>query len=105
VLRIDIGSTHAWVTSVVRGERSSRLNFLSATVCVDLAEQLLAQDREPLDSGKPARILIVSPYQPHAKLLELLLREGGLAGEIRAGTVHTFQGSEADVVIVDLGRC
>ena len=46
--------------------------------------------------------LIVSPYRPHAKLLELLLQESDLSSEVRAGTVHTFQGSEADVVIFDL---
>jgi hypothetical protein len=102
VLCVDTRSTGAWVTSVTRGERASRLNFLSATVCVDLAEQLLASDRQQFQTGAPARILIVSPYRPHAKLVELLLRESGLAGEVRAGTAHTFQGSEADVVILDL---
>lgn len=102
VLVVDTAATNAWVTSVTRGERASRLNFLSATICVDLAEQLLRPGRSELPPGTPARILIVSPYRPHAKLVELLLREGGLTGEIRAGTAHTFQGSEADVVILDL---
>jgi hypothetical protein len=97
-----MGSSNAWVTSVSRGERSSRLNFLSATVSVDLAEQLLRPDRDELAPGVRARILIVSPYRPHAKLVELLLRESHLDSEVRAGTIHTFQGSEADVVIVDL---
>ena len=43
VLLVDTGSLNAWVTSVPRGRGSSRLNFLSATVCVDLAEQLLVK--------------------------------------------------------------
>lgn len=102
VLLVDMASSNAWVTSVARGEHASRLNFLSATVSVDLAEQLLRPDRDELAPGVPARILIVSPYRPHAKLVELLLRESHLASEVRAGTIHTFQGSEADVVIVDL---
>jgi hypothetical protein len=102
VLLVNTASTGAWVTSVSRGERSSRLNFLSATVCVDLAHQLLRSGRAELPPGAPARILIVSPYRPHAKLVELLLREETIAGEVRAGTAHTFQGSEADVVILDL---
>ncbi len=102
VLLVDTGSIGAWVTSVSRGNRSSRLNFLSATVCVDLAEQLLHESRPDLRPGAPPRILIACPYRPHAQLLELLLRENDLTGEVRAGTAHTFQGSEADVVILDL---
>lgn len=102
VLLVDTGSTGAWVTSVARGDTASRLNFLSATICVDVAEQLLSPEREPLEVGAPPRVLVVCPYRPHAKLLELLLREQGLEGEVRAGTAHTFQGSEADVVILDL---
>jgi hypothetical protein len=103
VLLVDTGSLNAWVTSVPRGRRgASRLNFLSATVCVDLAEQLLASTRPPPPDVMDPRILIVSPYRAHAKLLELIIRDQQLDKEVRAGTVHTFQGSEADVVILDL---
>ncbi|MFW9831911.1 MAG: AAA domain-containing protein, partial [Candidatus Thorarchaeota archaeon] len=102
VLLVDTGSLNAWVTSVPRGKRSSRLNFLSATVCVDLAEQLLLPDRPKfLNMGDP-RILITCPYHPHAKLLQLLVREQKLDEEIRAGTIHSFQGSEASIVIFDM---
>jgi len=69
VLLVDTGSTNAWVTSVARGGSVSRLNFLSATVCVDLAEQLLHAERPR--AGR--KILIVSPYRPHARLVNLLL--------------------------------
>lgn len=102
VLLVDTGSVGAWVTSVPRGPRSSRLNFLSATICIDLAELLLYKDRSALDEVEQHHILIVSPYRPHAQLLQLLLREQNLDNDVRAGTVHSFQGSEADVVIVDL---
>jgi hypothetical protein len=102
VLLIDTGSTNAWVTSVPRGKSSSRLNFLSATICVDIAEQILKEDRPSHQDGDPPRILIVCPYRPHAVLLGLLIREQGLTGEVVAGTAHSFQGSEADVVILDL---
>ncbi|MCX5653241.1 MAG: AAA domain-containing protein [Planctomycetota bacterium] len=102
VLLVDTGPLGAWVTSVPRAARSSRLNFLSATICVDIAEQLLRRDRPEFQVGHDPRILIVCPYRPHARLLELLLRKQGLAGEVLAGTAHSFQGSEADVVILDL---
>jgi hypothetical protein len=105
VLLVDTGSANAWVTSVARGGSVSRLNFLSATVCVDLAEQLLRSDRVP----RGRKVLIVSPYHPHARLVNLFLEQAGLRrkdtpedDEVVSGTAHSFQGSEADVVILDL---
>jgi hypothetical protein len=102
VVLVDTGSVGAWVTRVSWGSRSSRLNFLSATICVDLAGLLLKQDREELPDGERRRILIACPYRPHAKLLDLLVREEGLTRDVLPGTAHSFQGSEADVVILDL---
>ena len=102
VLLVDTGPVGAWVTSVSRGSRASRLNFLSATICVDLAGQLLRQDREELADGERRRILIACPYRPHARFLQLLITEEGLKKDVLAGTAHSLQGSEADVVILDL---
>ncbi|MGB2806780.1 MAG: AAA domain-containing protein [Sedimentisphaerales bacterium] len=102
VLLVDTGSLNAWVTSVPRGRGSSRLNFLSATVCVDLAEQLLLENRPEFHRENKPRILIACPYSPHAKLLQLLVRELKLGDDIRAGTIHSFQGSEASIVIFDM---
>jgi hypothetical protein len=102
VLLVDTGSLNAWVTSVPRVRGSSRLNFLSATVCVDLAEQLLLDSRPEFQIVDNPRILIACPYSPHAKLLQLMLSEQDLDKEVRAGTVHSFQGSEASIVIFDM---
>lgn len=102
VLLVDTGPVGAWVTSVARGARSSRLNFLSATICVDIARQLLRDDRSAMRIGGDRRVLIVCPYRPHAQLVELLLRDEDLTDEVGAGTAHNFQGSEADIVILDL---
>jgi hypothetical protein len=103
VVLVDTESLNAWVTSVVKHGNSSRLNFLSATVSVDLAEQLLNPERPKSIEGDPKRILIVSPYRAHAKLVRVLLQENvQINGEVISGTAHSFQGSEADVVIFDL---
>ncbi|MGO8762561.1 MAG: AAA domain-containing protein [Desulfobaccales bacterium] len=103
VLLIDTGSAGAWVTSVSRGNRASRLNFLSATISVNLAEKILKDDRPKMESGQDQRILMICPYRPHAKLLNLLIQDQNLdINEVHAGTVHNFQGSEADLVILDL---
>jgi hypothetical protein len=102
VLLIDTGSTNAWVTSVTRGNRTSRLNFLSATLSMFVVDRMLREDRPQLQPGDPPRILAISPYRPHARLTEMLIGDQGIADDVRAGTVHNFQGSEADVVILDL---
>ncbi len=102
VLLVDTASVGAWVTSVARGKGSSRLNFLSATICVDIVEHILLEDRDKFQDGKPPRILVACPYRPHANLLDLLIKESGLQHEVMAGTAHSFQGSEAGVVIFDL---
>lgn len=102
VLLVDTSKLDAWVTSVNLGGRSSRLNFLSATVCADIALMLLRDDREPFQPGRTPRILLCAPYRPHAKLLSLLAKEQTPVGEVVAGTAHSFQGAEAPVVIFDL---
>jgi hypothetical protein len=103
IVLVDTGSLHAWVTSVVKNGHSSRLNFLSATIAVDLAEQLLSPDRQKHGVDAPKRVLIVAPYRSHAKLVGVLLKDfSNLQDEVVAGTAHSFQGSEADVVIFDM---
>lgn len=102
IVLVDTAPLNAWVTSVVKHGNSSRLNFLSATVAVDIAEQLLSPDRLARTEGAPKRILIVTPYRAHAKLVTVLLKDlANLQDEVVAGTAHSFQGSEADVVIFD----
>jgi hypothetical protein len=102
VLLVDTGPVGAWVTSVPRGRTASRLNFLSATICVDLARRMLRAERQPKKPGDAHRALIVCPYRAHMNLLQVLLREQGLEQEVLPGTAHHFQGSEAGVVILDL---
>ncbi len=98
-----MASLNAWVTSVKTGRAGgSRLNFLSATVSVDIAERLLRPDRPDLPLGEQARVLIGSPYRPQARLVNLLIKDAALEREVVPGTAHTFQGSEAPVVIFDL---
>lgn len=100
---IDTGPLNAWVTSVVKNGNSSRLNFLSATVAVDISQQLFSSSLEKRTEGTSKRILIISPYRAHAKLVDLLLKShANIQDEIVAGTAHSFQGSEADVVIFDM---
>jgi hypothetical protein len=103
VLLIDTGPLNAWVTSVRRGKSSSRLNFLSASLCIDLCIFLLKKNRPKRENDEvEKRIFILCPYQPHAKFLNILLKENNLDKDCEVGTIHSFQGSQAEVVIFDL---
>lgn len=113
---VDTESLHAWVTGVPQGKGHSRLNCFSAAVDVDLAFKFLEKKLGSLDpqSAEPseqAYVLIVAPYKPHIALInqhiQLEYQNRGFGAEkdlgyVRAGTIHSFQGSEADIVIFDL---
>jgi hypothetical protein len=102
IVLLDTGSLNAWVTSVSRGSQTSRLNFLSAVLSVNLAERIISNYRTD-EANNNTKVLIISPYRPHTKLVDLLIKNSLKLDEVvRAGTVHSFQGSEADVVIFDL---
>ena len=110
---IDTESLHAWVTGIPMAKSHSRLNVFSAAVDIALAFNCLTKlvDSELyLDKRyKGTKVLIVAPYKPHVTLLNKLIedeyRRRGISsdyGLVKAGTIHSFQGSEADIVIFDL---
>lgn len=110
---IDTESLHAWVTGVRQGNnRHSRLNCFSAAVVVDLSFKFLEKKLTSLnpttEPAKNASVLIVAPYKPHIarikQLIDLEYKNRGFKdlNYISAGTIHSFQGSEADIVIFDL---
>ena len=109
---VDTSEMHAWVTSIPRGGKTSRLNCFSAALVVEMAFQWIQDDIEIIKTTKiPAKkpkILIVAPYRPHIdrvnQLVQFEYARRGVedANLIKAGTIHSFQGSEADIVIFDL---
>jgi ssDNA-binding Zn-finger/Zn-ribbon topoisomerase 1 len=128
---IDTENLHAWVTGISQGKnKSSRLNFFSATLCVELAFNLIEKKledymmllgQEPTkiqespevsdltDSMRQPSVLIIAPYKPHIKRINELIKHGyevrnlpSNTDLIKAGTIHSLQGSEADIVIFDL---
>lgn len=76
---------------------------------MDLAFKFLENKLKELDPAtaepeKEASVLIVAPYKPHVarinQLVELEYHNRGFKENlnfIRAGTIHSFQGSEADI--------
>lgn len=106
----DTKSLNAWVTSVPTSKNSnSRMNVFSAVLSVELAFKLLEKKIKGLVEPEEAPlVLIVAPYKPHIKKIEQLIQDKyrafGLPDNsnlIQAGTIHSFQGKEAPVVIFD----
>jgi superfamily I DNA and/or RNA helicase len=77
----------------------SRVNFRSAEVTTALVQRLLASDSS-------SEIGIVTPYRGQVSEIKRRLKELDLPREqhqrVKVGTVHAFQGSEADVIVWDL---
>jgi hypothetical protein len=78
----------------------SRFNFYSATVSVDLAAMAAANLQRP-SRGSEKPVGIVTPYAAQRKLIRKLVEAAGLGPWIQVGTVHTFQGGQANLVIFD----
>jgi DNA-binding CsgD family transcriptional regulator len=102
VLLVDLSKSGAWVSRVPSGRHSSKVNFYSATVCVELAGALLGERHAADEQLDTASVAIISRYRPHASLCELLVEHRGLVPDVQAGTAHSFQGGEAQTVIVDV---
>ena len=121
---LNTANFHAWVTGVKQAKGHSRLNFFSAAIDVTLAFSLMENKiNECVANLQPATkpaVLIVAPYKPHVKLIEQYIaaqysdiikkldvqarKELGCTdlGLVKVGTIHQFQGSEAEIVIFDL---
>ena len=56
------------------------------------------------EGTRDATVFVISPFRTVARHCRLLLRSMGLSEEsVRCGTIHTFQGREADIVFLVLG--
>ncbi len=107
----DTKSLNAWVTSVPTSKNSnSRMNVFSAVLSVELAFKVLERKIKGfVEPEKAPLVLIVAPYKAHIKRIEQLIQDKyrafGLPDNsnlIQAGTIHSFQGKEAPIVIFDL---
>ena len=83
--------------------RGSWQNLLSADLAIEVATTSAAEAPHPIT------IAVSSPYRAQVRLLRQRIRAERKAAttpyddvDIEAGTVHQFQGSDADVVIFDL---
>lgn len=81
----------------------SHQNTYHALCSFQLACQVLATLPEPSFSlqDERFRVGIVTPYRSQADFLQGMVKDAGLSRYIRVGTVHRFQGLEAEAIIFD----
>jgi hypothetical protein len=73
---------------------NSRINILSGVAAIDLAVESLKHGAKSVG--------IITPYRAQARFLRSTLNSMNLdSSVISAATVHTFQGSERDVIVFD----
>ena len=70
----------------------------TAALAVDIVQQLASQFT---DLTMPS-VAIITPYRAQYRVIKQLLRDHNLKQKVEIGTIHQFQGSEADVVIFDM---
>ncbi len=95
---VDTADLHSWCGK--QAGSLSRFNFYSAVVAMGIASMGASKIPRPeKDAAKP--IGIVTPYAAQRRLLVRLVNEMKLDDWVVAGTVHTFQGGQAEMIIFD----
>ena len=95
---IDTADLHCWCGK--QAGSLSRFNLYSGRIAVELAAMAAAKLPRP-DPTLPPPIGIVTPYAAQRRLVSRLVQALDLTGWVAAGTIHTFQGGEAELIIFD----
>lgn len=95
---VDTADLYCW--SGKQPGTLSRFNIYSATLAVDIAAMAAKKiQKPPLEEPQP--IGIITPFAAQRRLLSKLISDMELDQWVAAGTVHTFQGNQADLIIFD----
>jgi superfamily I DNA and/or RNA helicase/ribosomal protein L37AE/L43A len=76
----------------------SRYNLMHAAVVLNIVKQLNEEGEIPERNS----LGICTPFAAQAKILNALVQDEGLGDQVRAGTVHRWQGDEATTMILDI---
>jgi len=95
---VDTADLHPWCGR--QAGSLSRFNLYSAQIAAELAAMAAAEIPKPHQSAVPP-IGIVTPYAAQRRLLSRLIHAFELSAWVAVGTVHTFQGGEAELIIFD----
>src|SRR5690606_35973986 len=85
--------------------RKSWQNRVTANFALQIAEYATSQFINS-SNGQTPKIAVITPYRAQVRLLKQLLKDSDSSVHssktIQVGTIHQFQGSEADLVVFDL---
>jgi hypothetical protein len=95
---VDTADLYCW--SGKQPGSLSRFNMYSAMLSVEIAAIAARKITKPSENGSQP-IGIIAPYAAQRRLLSKLVSDMELDQWVAAGTVHTFQGNQADLVIFD----
>lgn len=95
LILVNTEGANPWGSQLVYG---GRFNLYHAFVAAVLARDLLQ-----LYSGSEEveRIGVISPYSAQARLIGKMAEDMGIRERVRVNTVHSFQGGEEAIVILD----
>lgn len=91
---IDTSNHNPWCSQF---EAGGRFNLINAIICVSLVEKLMPSIPENKTIG------IITPYRNQARLIQKIAEDKKLLPniKIRVNTIHSFQGGEETVIILD----
>lgn len=98
LVAVDTADLHCW--SGRQAGSLSRFNVYSAQIAVELAAMAAKAVPRPGPSD-PKPIGIVTPYAAQRRLITRLVLGLELEAWVLVGTIYTFQGGEADLIIFD----
>ena len=79
----------------------SPYHIYSALLAFEFVKRLANEISATKASKKPRSIGVITPYRAQADLIESLILQGNLPMDVQvlAGTIHSFQGDECDIVV------
>jgi hypothetical protein len=95
---VDTADLYCW--SGKQPGTLSRFNMYSAMLSVEIAAIAAKKIKKPSENVSQP-IGIITPFTAQRRLLSKLVSDMELDQWVAAGTVHTFQGNQADLIIFD----
>lgn len=88
---VDTSTINPWCSHLSTG---GRFNIYSALVSMAVARKLK-------DKIKEGKVGIIAPYRAQARLAGKIAEDWGILDRVRINTVHSFQGGEEKVIVLD----
>jgi len=88
---VDTSHLNPWCSQVPSG---GRFNIISAELAIEIAMKIQANCDKSIG--------VIAPYRHQVRLLARVAADLKIIDRIRINTIHSFQGGEEDVIIIDI---